>query len=95
MGIGDHWADERWKVWEGKIENEYEYEITDKRTLKTDLGEIECLVIESNAKSRIGETKLTAYFNPEYGFVKLDYTNIDGSKTNLELTEHSEKKNGR
>lgn len=95
LKIGDNWADGRWKLWEGQIQNEYEYKITDKRVLKTALGEIECLIIESNAKSRIGETKLTAYFNPEYGFVKLDYTNIDGSKTNLELTEHSEKKNGR
>ena len=25
------------------------------------------------------------YYNPKYGFVKLDYTNIDGSKTILEL----------
>tara|TARA_R110002074_G_scaffold122612_1_gene257238 strand:+ start:56 stop:898 length:843 start_codon:yes stop_codon:yes gene_type:complete len=95
LGIGDHWADGRWKMWEGQIENEYKYEITDKRTLKTDLGEIECFVIESKAKSRIGETELTAYFNLKYGFVKLNYTNIDGSKTNLELTEHSEKKNDR
>ena len=95
LGIGDHWADGRWKLWNGKIENKYEYNITDKRTLKTDLGEVECFVIESNAKSRIGETKLTAYFNPKFGFVKLDYTNIDGSKTNLELTEFVEKKNGR
>ena len=95
LGIGDHWADGRWKLWNGKIENKYEYNITDKRTLKTDLGEVECFVIESNAKSRIGETKLTAYFNPKFGFVKLDYTNIDGSKTNLELTELVEKKNGR
>lgn len=95
LQIGDFWADGRWKLWTGQIENEHEYKITDKRTLKTDLGEIECFIIESNAKSRIGESKLTAYFNPIYGFVKLDYTNIDGSKTKLELTEHFEKKNGR
>lgn len=94
LRIGDHWADGRWKLWKGQVENEYHYEITDKRTLKTDLGEIECLVIESNAKSRIGETKLTAYFNTKLGFVKLDYTNIDGSKTILELTEHIKKYNG-
>ncbi|WP_281432062.1 hypothetical protein [Chryseobacterium salipaludis] len=29
---------------------------------------------------------MIAYFNPQYGFVKLDYTNIDNSKTILELT---------
>tara|TARA_R110002012_G_scaffold321751_1_gene551193 strand:+ start:1126 stop:1986 length:861 start_codon:yes stop_codon:yes gene_type:complete len=95
LTIGDHWADERWKLWEGQIENKYVYEITDKQTLNTDLGEIECFVIQSKAESRIGETKLTAYFNSNYGFVKLDYVNIDGSKTNLELIEHSSEKNGR
>lgn len=90
LEIGDHWADERWKLWDGQIQNEYEYEITDRRTLKTDLGTIDCYVIASKATSSIGETGLTAYFNPKYGFVKLEYSNIDGSKTNLELIQHTE-----
>ncbi len=92
LGIGDSWADGRWKLWTGSIENKYTYEITGQETLKTTLGDIECFVIESEATSRIGETSLTAYFNEKYGFVKLAYTNIDGSKTNLELIEYSEGK---
>ena len=92
LKIGDPWGDERWKVWKGGIENKYTYEITGQETLKTALGDIECFIIESEATSRIGETSLTAYFNEKYGFVKLAYTNIDGSKTNLELTEYSEGK---
>jgi hypothetical protein len=87
LTIGNNWADERWKTWEGQIKNEYTYEITDKTILKTEFGDIECFVVEGKAKSSIGETSLTSYFNPKYGFVKLDYTNIDGSKTRLELTE--------
>jgi hypothetical protein len=87
LGIGSSWADERWKTWEGVIENTYQYEITDQVTLETDMGDLDCFVIESSAESRIGETALTAYFHPEYGFVRLNYTNIDGSKTNLVLTE--------
>ena len=46
-------------------------------------------VFDSTATSRLGETHLTALFHPKYGFVKLDYTNIDGSRTVLELTEWS------
>ena len=95
LDIGDSWADGRWKLWNGSIENKYYYEITGKQTLKMALGEVECFVIESDAKSRIGETKLTAYFNTKFGFVKLNYTNIDGSKTNLVLEEFSENENGR
>lgn len=90
LKIGDHWANKQWKVWNGEIENKYNYEITDKVTLKTNLGDMDCFEITSIATSRLGETKLVAYFNLIYGFVKLDYTNIDGSKTILELIEHSE-----
>ena len=92
LRIGSQWGDARWKVWEGNIENKYKYKITDKKKIKTTLGDIECFVIESNANSSIGETKLTSFFNPEYGFVKLNYINIDGSKTNLNLIEHTKNK---
>lgn len=91
LEIGDHWSDKRWKVWNGNIENTYTYEITDEVILNTRLGKLACFVINSTAHSRIGETQLTAYFNLEHGFVKLKYVNIDGSKTLLELIEHSKK----
>ncbi len=90
LKIGDSWADERWKMWQGTIENKYEYEIVDKRKLETEIGELTCYEIKSNAKSRIGETELTAFFHEKYGFVRLNYKNIDGTKTNLELIEYSE-----
>ena len=90
LRIGDGWGDKRWKQWDGSIENEYTYKITDRKTLKTKLGEISCWVIEGTAVSRIGETKLKAFFNPTYGFVQLNYTNIDGSSTNLVLSDHIE-----
>jgi hypothetical protein len=33
----------------------------------------------------LGTTKLKSFFNENFGFVKLDYTNIDGTKTIIEL----------
>ena len=85
LKFGSQWADKRWLIWQGSNENIYNYEITDKVMLQSKLGNIECFVISSNAKSKLGETKLTSYFNYQFGFVKLDYTNIDGSKTIIEL----------
>lgn len=85
LTIGDGWSDHRWKVWEGQIENQYNYTTSGKETISSALGSLDCIVVESTAKSRIGETALKSYFHPKYGFVKLDYTNIDGSKTILEL----------
>jgi len=91
LGIGSFWGDERWKTWNESIENHYDYEIVDKRKIKLEIGEIECFVIESTATSSIGQTKLTAYFNKVIGFVKLDYTNIDSTKTVLELIDFEKK----
>jgi hypothetical protein len=85
LEFGSHWADKRWLTWEGSNENTYSYEITDKLTLQTTLGRLECFVVKGLAKSNIGQTHLTAYYNNEYGFIKLDYINIDGTKTVIEL----------
>ncbi|MFN1219503.1 hypothetical protein ACKW6Q_21250 [Chryseobacterium kwangjuense] len=85
LEIGDHWSDKRWMEWKGGIENNYQYEITGKKKIPTKLGELECFIVTAKATSRIGETELISYFNPIFGFVKLDYKNIDGTKTVLEL----------
>ncbi|WP_109097531.1 hypothetical protein [Aquimarina sp. AU58] len=85
LKIGSNWGDKRWLAWEGGIENKYVYEITGKKKINTPFGKLECYTIDATATSRLGETKLTSLFNTEYGFIKLLYTNIDGSKTTLQL----------
>lgn len=88
LKIGDSWADKRWLAWKGGIENTYVYEITDKKKINTVFGELECYIIDATAQSRLGTTKLTTIFNIDYGFIELNYTNIDKSKTKLKLTKH-------
>jgi hypothetical protein len=85
LEIGENWSDKRWLEWKGEIENMYNYEIVDRKNILTKLGNLDCFVIDAKANSRIGGTKLLSYFNPVYGFVKLEYQNIDGSTTILEL----------
>jgi hypothetical protein len=87
LTIGSGWGDERWKIFEGSIHNAYDYTIADVVNKPTPLGELTCYKIESTATSRIGSTYLEAYFNESFGFVTLDYTNIDGSKLLMELIE--------
>jgi hypothetical protein len=88
LGIGDQWSNKNWKEWKGSIENMCEYEIIDKVNIKTNLGKLECYKIKSIATSRIGKTSLMAYFNEKYGFVKLDYTNIDNTKIVFEIMDY-------
>ncbi len=87
LEIGDAWSDKRWKLWNGIIEFKYKYSITGKKTIKTNLGNLDCFIIESEAISSMGKTRLTSYFNSKYGFVKFDYTNIDNSKLEIVLQD--------
>ena len=85
LKFGDHWKDKRWLLWSGENENIYSYKIIDKVKLKTKLGILDCFIVVGEAKSSLGKTNLKSYFNEKFGFVKLDYTNIDGTKTIIEL----------
>ena len=86
LTIGSHWGDERWKTWTGGIVNKYKYKITDTDCeVVTPMGTLPCVKVEAVAKSRIGKTYLTAYYNDTYGFVKMDNTNIDGSRIVIDL----------
>lgn len=87
LEIGDHYGSSLWKRWEGSIFNHYEYAITGYGSLATPFGPLNCYEVSARAKSEIGETAMKAWFNPVYGFVRLDFTNIDGSQFLMVLTE--------
>ena len=91
LSIGSHWGDTRWKEWQGTITNRYQYRISGHQQIETRLGTLPCWEVTSTAQSELGKTGLIAYFNPEHGFVRLNYTNIDGSRLVMELIEHQEK----
>ncbi|HMN89053.1 MAG TPA: hypothetical protein PKD70_00380 [Saprospiraceae bacterium] len=84
--IGSYWSDARWKEWKGAITNTYTYRITNKKMVRTTFGTLECYEVRAKAESELGETEMTGLFNPDYGFVQLDYVNIDGSRMVMELT---------
>lgn len=87
LEIGENWSDYRWKTWKGSIVNKYSYKVEAIENIQTNLVDsIACFKVVSNAKSAIGITHLTAYYNETLGFVKLMYTNIDQSQVILNLT---------
>ena len=90
LAIGSSWGDSRWRTWDGAIKNSYNYEITSQQEIETSLGKLSCFEIKSTATSELGETSLRAWFNENYGFVRLNYTNINGSTIDFELIELSE-----
>ncbi|MBL7806087.1 MAG: hypothetical protein JNL02_20255 [Saprospiraceae bacterium] len=87
LEIGDHYSSSLWKKWSDSIVNRYEYAITGFGPLATPLGTHDCYEVSALANSEIGQTAMKAWFNPEYGFVRLDFTNVDGSQFLMVLTE--------
>jgi hypothetical protein len=85
LAFGEQWADKRWLVWKGKNENAIHYKVTGKSLITSKLGALNCYIVESEATSALGSTKLVAYYNDTFGFIKLAYTNIDKSSLTLEL----------
>ncbi|WP_460219437.1 hypothetical protein [Psychroserpens sp. MEBiC05023] len=87
MAIGENWGNEKWGQWEGELLLSYTYKIISKASIHTQLGEIDCYIIESTAKSDIGTTKLKSYFSEKYGFVKMEYELLNGLKVNMWLDD--------
>jgi len=85
LTIGSVWGDERWITWDGKIINKYRYSISGKCIIKSELGALKCYKVKSVAKSALGKTYLTSYFNTQYGFVRYEYINIDNSQILINL----------
>ncbi|MCT4643368.1 MAG: hypothetical protein N4A74_00170 [Carboxylicivirga sp.] len=90
MKISNHWSHEKWGVWDKKLLLHYNYKIARKTMLETALGDEECYVVESTAKSEIGESKLLSYYSEKYGFVRLEYTMATGLQVNLWLCDYLE-----
>ncbi|MDR0602894.1 MAG: hypothetical protein LBG80_01155 [Bacteroidales bacterium] len=92
LQIGERWRNVRWITWKGTITNKYQYKVVDDDAIiSTNFGELKCKIIKSIAKSRIGTTELTAYFNEIYGFVRLEYVNINKSKIIMQLIKFEKK----
>jgi len=87
LDVDEKWGDPRWLTWEGSLKNKYTYEITGKEKVNTSYGNLDCFVVEGIAKNKLGESALTAKFNLNFGFVNLNFTNIDGSKIEMSLAE--------
>lgn len=89
MKKGNKWDDkvtinENWGEWDGQTVTS-KYKITDRSTFQLNNLDINCWVIKSVSKCASGKSKLTTYFNEEYGFVKMEYQNYEKEKLVFEL----------
>lgn len=93
LEIGSQYGDKRWASWTGNLHNDITYTIAGIEQVVTKIGSLNCYRIDGVASNSIGTSKLTSFFNTEFGFVKMIYNNIDCSTTILELESFSVEKN--
>jgi hypothetical protein len=91
MNVWESWSDSRWKDWIGTVELKYAYKRLGDESIDTKFGKLNCKVSEGIGSSKIGTTYLKSYFNEKYGFVRLEYTNINGTKLIIWLVAVDEK----
>ena len=85
LTYGSHYANPLWMTWQGNINSKTTYIPNGIKKIQTPLGDLACYEINSTSHSRLGNTQLKFFFNETYGFVRLEYVNIDQSKIILNL----------
>lgn len=89
LEVGGFWLDPRWIDHTEIINIQYEYTKSGNETIRTPLGDIYCNVVNAIATADLGDkvmnSYLTSYYHKDYGFVRLEYTNVDETKIFMEL----------
>lgn len=94
----DHWSwkvevsgvylDARWVNTKENIKMKFDYERQKDEVVHCALGKIKCKVTQATGtpgNNAFSKTFLKSYYHPAYGFVRLEYTNINGSKLVIQL----------
>jgi hypothetical protein len=94
LQVGGFYLDPRWINQKEKIQINYEYLRAKDEIITTPFGNLSCKVTNGTAKSDLEKgmlrTYLKSYYHPNYGFVKLEYTTINGSRIVMDLIEMRE-----
>ena len=88
---GNYWPDIKWKIYKGELNIKFIFERLDDEILNTSFGKIKCSVVNGTGISQIGDmtikTQLKYFYHLKYGFLKLEYINVDETKLVMELIE--------
>jgi hypothetical protein len=91
LETGSPYLDPRWINYKEKIKIHFDYARQKDEIINSPSGKIKCKVTSGTGTSEFGntvmKTSLISYYHPTYGFVRLEYVNIDGTKIVLQLAE--------
>jgi hypothetical protein len=91
LETGNPYLDPRWINYKGNIKIHFDYTRQKDEVINSPSGKIKCKVTNGTGTSEFDNTTmktyLKSYYHPTYGFVRLEYTNIDGTRIVIQLVE--------
>ncbi|TGE04258.1 hypothetical protein [Hymenobacter fodinae] len=85
LSVGSHWSNPAWAVWKDRMVVRSHYKAGGEKNIQTRLGQLTCYEVTAVATCTAGKTTLVLLFHPQYGFVELDYRNMDGKRMRFQL----------
>lgn len=88
--VGGAYLDPRWVHSKTNMIVRYAYERAEDEVISTPFGQLRCKVVKGTGSSVSHpdfSSAMKSYFHPAYGFVLMEYRNIDGSQLVLQLEE--------
>ncbi len=86
MHIPQQWSEKLNLDVDGSTSMQITYKQGAQQTMTTPLGELDCYKVTAESTGKLGQTQATFYFHEEFGFVQMEYDNIDGSRLQFVLT---------
>lgn len=91
LKTGGSYLDPRWINHKGNITIHFSYKRLKDEIIETPLGKLNCKVTDGSGSSELNDllfkTSLKSFYHPKYGFVRLEYANINGTKLVIQLID--------
>jgi hypothetical protein len=87
LDLGKKWPEFKAFDWKGDLQLRCRYKEEGVEVVKLPIGDVSVIKTSAVGNTSAGKSFLISYFNEKYGFVKLIYNNLDGSRIIMTLKE--------
>lgn len=89
LTVGDQWNNAQWASWHGDMLVRSSYHVVGQQAIQTKFGLLSCWVVQAKATCSVGNSTLDIFYHPAYGFIRLNYQTITGSRILFTLIKTS------
>ncbi len=87
LDVGAWYSNPAWAVWQDDMRVTSTYVVQGQKPLRTPFGLLSCWVIQARATCAKGSSTLELWYQPQYGFVRLNYQTLNHKIIDLGLVQ--------